>query len=188
MQEHAFMSSVERVDRERYKLGQRLSASAEELDRTLLELGGLPKRSDRAFPRVAAFILLLSVCAGVLVFVQGQVISTTPVEPAGEARGSAPQALENASHAQVDGSLPLNVYLRAERACTVRITIDGDASEERRLQEGDQIVLQPRNEILLETSDAGAFTATINGKPVPLGSGSGTVRIGMDSVHQFLER
>ncbi|MGH9314139.1 MAG: RodZ domain-containing protein [Vicinamibacterales bacterium] len=59
----------------------------------------------------------------------------------------------------------LTVVLSAERQCWIRATIDGTQVMERLLEPDQQLVLRARERILLRVGDAGALSATINGKP-----------------------
>jgi hypothetical protein len=60
---------------------------------------------------------------------------------------------------------PLTVVLSAERQCWVRATIDGTQVLERLLQPDEELRLQAREGVMLRIGDAGAVSATINGKP-----------------------
>jgi hypothetical protein len=60
---------------------------------------------------------------------------------------------------------PLTVVLSAERQCWVRATIDGTQVLERLLQPEQELLLQAREGVMLRIGDAGAVSATINGKP-----------------------
>ena len=60
---------------------------------------------------------------------------------------------------------PLTVVLSAERQCWVRATIDGTQVLERLLQPDQELLLQAREGVMLRIGDAGAVSATINGKP-----------------------
>jgi F0F1-type ATP synthase membrane subunit b/b' len=65
---------------------------------------------------------------------------------------------------------PLTVMLSAERQCWVRATIDGTEIMERLLEPAQELVVQARDRVLLRVGDAGALSATINGKrAVPFG-------------------
>jgi hypothetical protein len=59
----------------------------------------------------------------------------------------------------------LTVTLSAHGQCWIRATIDGTEIMERLMQPDQEIVLNAREGILLRIGDAGALTATINGKP-----------------------
>jgi hypothetical protein len=62
-------------------------------------------------------------------------------------------------------STPLTVVLSAERQCWIRATIDGTQVLERLLQPEQELLLQAREGVMLRIGDAGAVSATINGKP-----------------------
>ncbi|HKY23349.1 MAG TPA: DUF4115 domain-containing protein [Vicinamibacterales bacterium] len=64
---------------------------------------------------------------------------------------------------------PFVIHVRATGRCRVRVVVDGTVLDWRALQAGDEVLLRPREELLIESDDGGALSATVNGKPVLLG-------------------
>jgi Domain of unknown function (DUF4115) len=101
-----------------------------------------------------------------------------------EARPATPSVSPAATtgNAQTLAGLPataqsrtLTVMLSAERECWVRATIDGTEIMERLLEPAQELVVQARERVLLRVGDAGALSATINGKPTMRFGGPGEV-------------
>lgn len=84
------------------------------------------------------------------------------LSPAATSGYSPPLAEVSTTAAQ---SPALTVMLSAERQCWVRATIDGTQVMERLLEPDQELVLRARERVLLRVGDAGALSATINGKP-----------------------
>jgi Domain of unknown function (DUF4115) len=171
---------IEQIDHARRQLGQSVDASGHFLRRALHRAGGAPPAEEpvqdewprsqslvsRSFP-VVAVVVLVSVVAVLVLFLQWR----RPALQAGipEVTTESPIARETVA---VDRALTNDafvVHVRAMRACRVRVVVDGTALDWRELQEGDEIVSRPREEMLIESSDAGALVATVNGRPVDLG-------------------
>jgi len=110
---------------------------------------------------------------------------------------SGPVAITPASISANGGAVdrPINdpdlvIYIRARRECSVRIGVDDEEPADRRLQEGDELVLRPRKAIVIQTDDAGALAAAVNGRSIRLGRDgqAAKFRIGSENLDQFLDR
>jgi len=203
---------IQRISREQHELEQRLHASRIALDRALLALAGQSpersatglgesERSDKV-PRLSAPKLRGIRFAGVIVVLVLVALVLTlgrrwRADPAGASgrigestvakvpapASAAPSAFDRAVDAD-----HLVLHVRARRECWVRIGIDNEDLDERRLRDGDELILRPRAEIVLQTDDAGALAAALNGRSIRLGrdGDAGTFRITPQNVEQFL--
>jgi Domain of unknown function (DUF4115) len=86
--------------------------------------------------------------------------SASPIASSGETTPKLAQPSATAGQ-----STALTVVLSAERQCWVRATIDGTQVLERLLEPYQELRLQAREGVMLRIGDAGAVSATINGKP-----------------------
>ena len=65
---------------------------------------------------------------------------------------------------------PLVVHIKVLRPCSVRVVVDDVPLDWRVLKPGDEMISRPMRDITIETDDAGALTAIVNGAPVSLGA------------------
>jgi hypothetical protein len=100
--------------------------------------------------------------AGALYSLMPQPIASIPTP---EPRASSGTPRMEQPSATAGQTTPLTVVLSAERQCWVRATIDGTQVLERLLQPEQELLLQAREGVMLRIGDAGAVSATINGKP-----------------------
>jgi hypothetical protein len=168
---------------------------------------------SRFYPRVRVFFLVLTVIAlvGTLAALQRRqpvpaAVSTpgaaavpaaastpTPASAPAPAVRSIPAVASTpavTSLAEAPAGEPFDVYLKALRPCQAHIVVDGTALDWRQLQEGDEFVSHPAHDILIETNDAGALTATINRRSIRLGDDGTTVAVRLNSQNfqKFLVR
>jgi hypothetical protein len=78
---------------------------------------------------------------------------------------------------------PFVIRVSALRPCRVRIVVDGTALDWREMKKGDQFESRPEHEIAIESTDAGALAATVDGEPVSLGADgrNATFHLAVDS-------
>jgi hypothetical protein len=175
---------IDQINQARRHLGQSVDASGHVLRRVLHRAGGAPPRlhaegpepneqwprppslASRSYSGVAV-IVVVSVVALLAAFVERR----WPVSQARVADVSA-EISGSRQPVSLDRAFTNNsfvVHVRATRPCRVRVVADGTALDWHALQEGDEFLSSPRQEILIESDDAGALAATVNGRPIYLG-------------------
>ena len=133
----------------------------------------------RIYPRLSAVLLTVAILlAAVIVWqrwvalhpTQGEVAAAAPAPTAGavaaELPGPSPVAVPLEPTLPGDPSV---VHVRATRTCQVRTVVDGTTLDWRTLQEGDEILARPRQQMIIESDDGGALSATVDGQPVSTG-------------------
>ena len=154
-------------------------------------------RALRIHPFVT-IVVLLFVAALAVAFAAGWfAFRAGPSTSQIQSSTSGPSAVTPASISASGGAVdrPINdpdlvIYIRAQRECSVRIGVDDEEPADRRLQEGDELVLRPRTAIVIQTDDAGALAATVNGRSIRLGRDGQAVRlrISSENLDQFPDR
>ena len=180
---------IQELDRARRELAQALDASriaAIEGDRWPRPMDR-PRRIDRK-----PFLLCVSAVAIAAAFLTRQwtaapeaapkasvtlaPLTVAPALPAAAAIPPSPGAVVStpaAALAAVSATTsrpPLVVHIRVVRPCSVRIVVDDVPLEWRAVRPGDEIISRPTRELTIETDDAGALAARVNGVVTPLGT------------------
>ena len=70
---------------------------------------------------------------------------------------------------QTPAGEPAVVRVSATRQCRVRTIVDGTTFDWRTLQQGDEILARPRQQMIVESDDGGALSATVDGRPFSTG-------------------
>jgi hypothetical protein len=183
---------IQELDRARRELAQALDASrisAVEGDRWPRPLDR-PRRIDRR-----PFLLCVSAVVVAAAFMTRQwtaapeaapqesaalsPLSVAPALPAAAANPPSPEAVVSTpavAPAAVSATTtrpPLVVHIRVVRPCSVRIVVDDVPLEWRAVRPGDEIISRPTRELTIETDDAGALAARVNGVVTQLGTHGG---------------
>lgn len=219
-QPDGFEIEIQRMSRERHKLDQRLNASGTVINRALHASEGAESRSgdpklgedgsvadlpralsSRRVPRIrrsVTIVVLLFVAALAVMFTTRWFAfridrSTSHVQSSTSGSSASTPASISANIGAVDRPIndpDLVIYMRAQRECSVRIGVDDEEPVDRRLHEGDELVLQPRTAIVIQIDDAGALAATVNGRSIRLGHDgeAARFRISSENLDQFLDR
>lgn len=219
-QPDAFEIEIQRISRERHKLEQRLSASGTVIDRALRASEGADSRSGdpklgedggvadllrassiKRVPRIHRSVTIVVVLFGAALavtlaarwFAFRVERSTSQIQSSRSGPSAITPASISANGGAVDRPITnpgLVIYMRTQRECSVRIGVDDEEPADRRLQEGDELVLRPRTAIVIQTDDAGALAATVNGRSIRLGRDgqAARFRISSENLDQFLDR
>ena len=179
---------IQELDRARRELAQALDASriaAAEGDRWPRPLER-PRRVDRR-----PFLLCVSAVVIAAAFMTRQwtaapeaapqepvtlsPLSVAPALPAVAPTAASPQPVASTPAvapiaASATAAKPLVVHIRVIRPCSVRMVVDDVPLEWRAVRPGDEIISRPTRELTIETDDAGALAARVNGVVTPLGT------------------
>ncbi len=101
---------------------------------------------------------------------QNQSAATAPVAAVGETSAALPSLPRASAQISKTTSAPLVVQIKVVRPCSVRIVVDDVPLEWRALQPGDEMISRPVRDIVVETDDAGALLARVNGVETSLGT------------------
>jgi len=135
---------------------------------------------SRVYPRLRAVLLTLSILlAGVIVW-QRWVARYSPHIEVAAAAAAGPSAGTVAAQSPVPGPVAAPVEqtpagepavgrVSATRQCRVRTIVDGTTFDWRTLQQGDEILARPRQQMIVESDDGGALSATVDGRPFSTG-------------------
>jgi hypothetical protein len=69
------------------------------------------------------------------------------------------------------------IHIKASRASSARFVIDEIELPWRKLSAGDEFFSRPRQRLVIETDDWESITATLNGKPIPLGPTNNVIHV-----------
>ena len=89
------------------------------------------------------------------------------------------------SLARVPADHTLVIHVHATRVCRVRVVVDGTPLEWKTLRPGDEFFSRPREQLLLESDDGGALSATVNGVSVSLGPDGRAMAIRFTTEHPY---
>jgi hypothetical protein len=166
---------IQDLDRARRELAQSLDASRI----ASVESEHWPRPLTRR--RRIGGPLLLGAAVVVLALITRQWAVGPEVAPRGQsavaapvtAVGTTPAALTSppltSAEISTAASPPLVVQIKVVRSCSVRIVVDDVPLEWRTLQPGDEMISRPVREVVIETDDAGALIARVNGVETSLG-------------------
>jgi hypothetical protein len=143
------------------------------------------KRRAHSYRRIAVlllFLLLVVVLLGAIIQRRGPGVQASPVVAA-PAAPSQPVAV--VAHTLMTD--PFVIHVRATGPSRVRVTVDGAALDWRALQEGDEFLVRPHQEMFIQATDGGALTARVNGKPISLGPDGQAVAVRLTSKGLFRE-
>ena len=96
-------------------------------------------------------------------------LSVAPSLPAAPATAVPARSVEPPLATAAPTSPPLTVHIRVVRPCSVRIVVDDVPLEWRAVKAGDEIISRPARGLTIETDDAGALVARVNGVATSLG-------------------
>lgn len=135
----------------------------------------------RVYPRLRAVLLTLAILLSAVI-VQQRWVALRPSGGRVAAKAATAVPTTHAVAAEspkpipvavpVEDTLPGDpavVRVRATRQSRIRTIVDGTAFEWRTLQQGDEIVARPRQQMIVESDDGGALSATVDGQPVSTG-------------------
>jgi len=182
---------IDQISRARRRLAQSVAASGIAMRRDLDadRLGQKVAQESwphpvqlpsRVYPRLRAVLLTLSILlAGVIVW-QRWVARYSPHIEVAAAAAAVPSAGAVAAQSPVPGPVaapveqtpagePAVVRVSATRQCRVRTIVDGTTFDWRTLQQGDEILARPRQQMIVESDDGGALSATVDGRPFSTG-------------------
>jgi hypothetical protein len=181
-------SELDEIDHARRHVGQSIAASGITMRRVLRrrdeeapQIGDTPGHSERldSWPRgisaparrdprfaVAGVLLVFVLLGAVTIKYERRAVQTSRAPVSVKAIAPIPKSVSIPVPAAGE---PFVIRVAATRPCLVRIVVDGTTLDWRAMKEGDEFVSRPEREIFIESSDAGALAATVNGKSTRLG-------------------
>ena len=180
-------SQLDEIDHARRHVGQSIAASGITLRRALHRADGpaphiadavrhsdsleswprrinVPSRRDPRLAAVAVLFVVVLLGAAIIRYErQTSQANRAPVVVKSVGPVSKPVSAQAASE-------PFVIRVTAVRPSLVRIVVDGTTLDWRAMKEGDEFVSRPEREIFIESSDAGALAATVNGRSTRLGA------------------
>ena len=177
---------IEKIRLDRRRLAGSVDASGIALHRAL---HGRPRRKAAVRYRVGVVLLVSAVVFLAVLTLQRR---PDPSRQAGVPSGGSEAASVSAVSSQAAPTVaqatlrePFTVHVRATRSCRVRVVVDGVVLDWRSLQEGDEFLARPRQEMVIESTDGGALAATVDGEPVILGADGHDVALRITSDGLF---
>ena len=137
---------------------------------------------SRVYPRARAVLLTLAIVLTAVIVWQRRVALSSPHIEVAAAAAAAAGPRADAVAAQSPASSPVVVpveetlpgepavvRVRATRQSRIRTIVDGTTFDWRTLQQGDEILARPRQQMIVESDDGGALSATVDGRPFSTG-------------------